>query len=209
MPADRDDTFTEQRPDRRRVCPRIRRMSRTSRGKTRRRLLRFAAAVMGLPPASAQRKKQRKESLSAFVPLLEPAWFSAADFPRPWSAFPFPARCPVLGSAEPPPREIRLQGVVLRLPDSGSEASFKAYCLTCPHEICQVNLTTETKGVELATERLPKNPLFVCPCHFSAFDPLADGGRLAGPTHRGLYRFRLEARGGSVAILEIERAALV
>ncbi len=177
-----------------------------ARGNTRRWLLRFAAAVMGLVrPAAAQ----RKESLPAFVPLLEPLRFAAADFPRPWTAVPFTARCAAPGNPERPAREVLLKGVVLRLPASGGGADFQAYCLTCPHEICQVDFTTETKGVELAPERLPRHPLFVCPCHFSAFDPLADGGRLAGPAHRGLYRFGLETRGGAVVVREIERAALV
>ena len=178
-----------------------------ARGNTRRWLLRFSAAVMGLVrPASSQRKKPP----SAFVPLLEPLRFPTADFPQPWSAAPFTARCLAPGSAARPAREIRLQGIVLRLPDSGGNgASFRAYCLTCPHEICQVNFTTETTGVEPAPERIPPHPLFVCPCHFSAFDPLADGERLAGPAHRGLYRFKIETRGGAVAVLRIERAALV
>ncbi len=167
--------------------------------------MRFSAAVMGLVrPASPQQKK----SPAAFVPLAAPLRFAAADFPRPWTAVPFTARCPV-PAAERPAREILLKGVVLRVPASGGGAGYKAYCLTCPHEICQVDLRQETKGVELAPERLPRHPLFVCPCHFSAFDPLADGGRLAGPAHRGLYRFKLEARGGAVTVFAIERAALV
>ena len=174
------------------------------RAHTRRWLLRFSAAAAGVfRPAAAQ----RQESRPAFVPLSAPVRISAADLPRLWSAVPFTARCAAPARTA---REILLKGIALRVPDSGGGASFKAYCLTCPHEICQVGLTTETRGVEAPPERpLPQTPLFICPCHFSAFDPLADGARLAGPTHRGLYRFRLETRGGAVIVSEIERAALV
>lgn len=171
---------------------------------TRRWLLRFSAAIAGFFRLAAG---QQREGRAAFVALSAPVRIPATDLSRPWSAVPFTARC---AAAAGHPREILLKGAALRVPDSGGGASFKAYCLTCPHEICQVSLTTETRGVETPSERpLPQTPLFVCPCHFSAFDPLADGARLAGPTHRGLYRFRLEARGGAVVVSEIERAALV
>jgi Rieske Fe-S protein len=88
-------------------------------------------------------------------------------------------------------------------------ASFEAFSVLCPHEICEVERVADA-GV-LAQHRsvdLPARPLLVCPCHFSVFDPEARGEALTGPAPRPLYRFGFEIRGDRARIDRVE-AALV
>ncbi len=133
-----------------------------------------------------------------------------SDLTRTWSPVEFTARGEKEAKPPHPAGETLLKGVLLRLPRSGGDGTHvKSFCLTCPHEICQVELTEKTQGVEVESGRMPEHPVFVCSCHFSAFNPLADGARIAGPSHRGLYRFKLEVRGKHVEVNEVERAALV
>ena len=51
------------------------------------------------------------------------------------------------------------------------------------------------------------HPVLTCPCHFSAYDPLRDGRRLAGPARRGAYRFRLRIDSEIVVITAVEEDA--
>ena len=169
-------------------------------------LLRCLGAL-GLHVASAA---QDQRSLSPFVKLKEPVLLPLDKVTKPWRTVGFTARCSVPARPQRPSAEVRLKGVLLRLPrPSGDETVLRSYCLTCPHEICQVDLTEEIEAVRVEKGRIPQHPVFVCPCHFSAFDPLSDGARIAGPAHRGLYRFGLEVRGAQIAVHKVEQAALV
>ncbi len=169
-------------------------------------LLRCLGAL-GLHVASTA---QDQRSVSAFVKLKEPVLLPLDKVAEPWRPVGFIARCSVPARPQRPSAEVRLKGVLLRLPrPSGDATVLRSYCLTCPHEICQVDLTEETKAVRVDNGRIPQHPVFVCSCHFSAFDPLSDGARIAGPAHRGLYRFGLEVRGAQIAVYEVEQAALV
>lgn len=49
--------------------------------------------------------------------------------------------------------------------------------------------------------------MFLCPCHFSVFDPAADGQRLAGPAARGLYRFAVSVSRSEATVTAVETAA--
>lgn len=106
-----------------------------------------------------------------------------------WRPAPFSARASKLNGAA-----ATLQGILLRTP-----AGLRAFCLHCPHELCFLNLTEDERS---------GHPLLVCPCHFSTFDPVANGARLSGPAERGAYLFRLEVSGNRVHIREVEEQAL-
>ncbi len=84
-----------------------------------------------------------------------------------------------------------------------------AFCLSCPHELCDVVLKEDT-GLFPCPEGAKKreHPLFVCPCHFSVFDPVANGAHLTGPAGQALFRFRLRLSSRRVAIDAVEKAAL-
>lgn len=104
--------------------------------------------------------------------------------------------------------DLLLKGVLVRtqLADDPADG-LVAFCLACPHEICYVGLVEDSSAVELDVQG-PDHPLFVCPCHFSAFDPCAEGERLGGPTPRGLFRFRVELAEMNVRIAQVEEAVL-
>lgn len=172
---------------------------------SRRRLLASCLAALGLSPRWSGRSPRRQDRFrrltqSVSVPLTEvaalwhPAWFDA------W--------LPVDDSGAGDGREILLKGVLLRLPSGEGESGLHAFCLTCPHEICFVDYVEDTDWVPLNQHPKPDHPLLVCPCHTSVFDPMARGDRLAGPAPRGLFRFRLELTGDSVAITAVEEAVL-
>ncbi len=127
---------------------------------------------------------------------------------EPWRPVPFQAFFPAPDPSADPP-EVLLKGILLRLPQSeGSGTELKAFCLNCPHEGCFVNLTEDTELEHVAPGVKSDHPLMVCPCHYSVFDPLADGARVFGPADRGLYRFRLQTGPQKVEIVEVEGEAL-
>jgi Rieske Fe-S protein len=133
------------------------------------------------------------------------------DLARPWAAARFRAFCRLPDPAPDAPPDRLLRGLALRLPArSGVPSRLEAFCLTCTHEICEVELRDESAGVRLddGSAVAHDGPLFVCPCHFSAFDPLRAGERRAGPAPRGLYRFRSWVAGERLEIVAVEAAAL-
>ena len=138
--------------------------------------------------------------------LKSPVTVPLREVAEPWRPVPFDARASSLGPAG---RDLLLRGVLLRTGEATGPASgLKALCLTCPHEICYVNFVEDTKAVRVEEAVKPDHPLFVCPCHFSVFDPVADGARLAGPSGRGLFRFRLQVDRDTVQIGQVEEDLL-
>ena len=126
-----------------------------------------------------------------------------------WRPFPFKALCSAPASPGEAATDTLLKGILLRLPPKTRDHSeLKAFCLHCPHELCFVNFTEDTETVRLPPAIEIDHPLLVCPCHFSVFNPLADGNRITGPADRGLYRFRLEVRRTEVEIVEVEEGVL-
>ena len=109
-------------------------------------LLRCLAAL-GLHVASTA---QDQRSVSAFVKLKEPVLLPLDKVAEPWRPVGFTARCSVPARPQRPSAEVRLKGALLRLPrPSGDGTVLRSYCLTCPHEICQVDLTEETEAVRV------------------------------------------------------------
>ena len=166
--------------------------------------------ALGVTPAPAS---FCSSSLSArdrnYRKLKTPVRLPRRAFGKLWRLVPFTARCEV--SRGDPSSEILLESIALRLPgEQGEKPKITAFCLICPHEICNVKWETEPRPFPPGESKSVRadSPLFVCPCHFSVFDPQADGGRLAGPATRGLYRYRIEIGKQNVKILAVEEAAL-
>ena len=158
----------------------------------------WAHPLRGSRAAAAPGVSYRRLERAVVIPLRH--------LVKPWKPFSFKAWS-TRPSGETP--DVLLNGIVLRLPDDDSpKPSLEAFCTTCPHEICQVDLVDETTHVRTAPAAKPEHPLLVCPCHFSVFDPAAAGAVLAGPAHRGLYRFEQEIAHDHVRIVAIEEAAL-
>lgn len=171
----------------------------------RRRMIAACLGALGLvrrPPALWGALVSRYRKLSRPVTV---AWREVASV---WQPVWFDARVRAPKPSASGSSELLLKGVLLRIPDPRGATRLKAFCLTCPHELCQVGYVREPGQVRLDPAERPEHPLLVCPCHFSIFDPAEDGARLAGPTPRGLYRFRLKAGSRKITITEVEEDAL-
>ena len=143
-------------------------------------------------------------------PLREPVSVPLLNVSAPWQIATFKA-----WTTRPPshssdtPQEALVKGILVRLPPANEDQpALAAFCTTCPHEICDVDFVRDTSHVRTESATKPDHPLLVCPCHFSVFDPASQGRPIAGPTHRGLYRFDHRVLPDRVDILAIEQAAL-
>ncbi|MCZ6616949.1 MAG: Rieske 2Fe-2S domain-containing protein [Gammaproteobacteria bacterium] len=103
----------------------------------------------------------------------------------------------------------RLQGVLLKTGvDVAGCGDLRALCTICPHEVCAVEFVEDSNGFRNVSDVVTGQPLFVCPCHFSVFDPMADGAVIGGPAHRGLYAFAFELSDNEIRITGIEAGVL-
>ncbi len=126
---------------------------------------------------------------------------------EPWQTIAFDAFCCTVDADNQ--ARVLLKGLLLRLPAQATRTPrFAAFCLLCPHEICHVDLQHQTDHLATQLPRKPPHPLFVCPCHFSVFDPLAEGAVLAGPAGRGLFRFELAVGEDEVSVVAVEEGVL-
>lgn len=142
-----------------------------------------------------------------YHPLNAPIRIPLDKIATPWTVAPFTAEASAPGVGGPG-RRVLISGVLFRRTVRDNRPALSALCLTCPHEQCQVDLITDAARLA-AIKSAPGNPVFECGCHASVFDALDDGAALAGPTPRGLYRFRVRVAAAGVAeIDQIEEAAL-
>ena len=156
--------------------------------------------------------------------LRSPIVLPLKEIADPWRALRFDARVP---RRDPTGGDVLLEGILLRTPDPPNSPDHanaadppnspdpadgpgvvKAFCLLCPHEICNVEYVTNAAQVRLESGATPEHPLLVCPCHFSVFDPLSDGARISGPAYRGLYRFTVAIKHDTVEIAQVEEEVL-
>jgi Rieske Fe-S protein len=149
-----------------------------------------------------------------YQPLARPVAVPLANLATPGRAFPFVAEGVTLASAAIPNQPIRITGMVVRTAAGDDQPErFKAVCVKCPHEGCDVDFVAEPSRLppEIVNEigHRVTEPVYVCPCHFSTFK--ADAGeRLAGPAARGLYRFRVTGVNATfVEIAEVEEDVLL
>jgi ubiquinol-cytochrome c reductase iron-sulfur subunit len=70
-----------------------------------------------------------------------------------------------------------------------------AFSKICPHAGCAINLYR----YPLFAARSP-GPAFVCPCHYSTFDPRTGGNRIFGPAGRALPQLPLALDSGGLLI---------
>ena len=149
-----------------------------------------------------------------FRPLARPVVVPLQDLAAPWRSRQFVAEGVTLSSAATPNQPIRVTGMVVRTAQEGDRPDrFAAVCLRCPHEGCDVDFVADPKTLppEVQNEigQPFANQVYVCPCHNSTFKA-EDGGRLAGPAPRGLYRFRVtNVSAAAVEIAEVEEDVLI
>jgi Rieske Fe-S protein len=170
----------------------------------------FAVIYLGL---SRGLGSQGTNSLR-FRPLARPVVIPVTELSTPWRARPFVADAVTLPSASKPNEAIRISGLIVRT-KSGAAApdAFSAVSVECPHEHCDVDFMADASRLpaEVVQEigRPVTGAVYLCPCHNSTFN-VEDGGRLAGPAPRGLYRFRVTAvSDAAVEIGEVEEDVLI
>lgn len=153
-----------------------------------------------------------------FHPLARPVRVPLEDLARPWRARQFVADGVTLSSAARPNEPIRVSGMIVRTGDADHRPDrFAAVCSRCPHEGCEVDFVADPNqlpqelkdDVTRETGQPVERSVYVCPCHNSTFNT-EDGGRLAGPAPRGLYRFRVtNVSDVAVEIGEVEEDVLL
>jgi len=155
---------------------------------------------------------QRPRALR-YHPLARPVLIPLEDLANPGRARQFVADAVTLASAATPNQPIRIAGMVVRTAAGDNQPErFKAVCVRCPHELCDVDFVADPAKLppEVVQEigHAVNEPVYVCPCHNSTFRD--DGERLAGPAPRGLYSFRVTGVSASaVEITEVEEDLLI
>ncbi|HEX9810210.1 MAG TPA: Rieske 2Fe-2S domain-containing protein [Alphaproteobacteria bacterium] len=105
-------------------------------------------------------------------------------------------------------------GYLIRLPKetpghAETRDGLYAVSRVCPHEGCRFHLFRPGEeipfGLPDGVPRSIPNPLLVCPCHRSAFDPAHAGRVMGGPAPRPPYRFEFRIEDGVAVILALER----
>jgi Rieske Fe-S protein len=180
-----------------------------ARGLTRRAFL--AAATM--LATVGRRLRAQVVDYTRYQPLVRPVQVPLEDLATPAKAFPFSADGMTLPTAAEPNQPVRFNGMIVRMSASDNSADrFKAVCLKCPHEGCDVDFIGDPSRVPSeVTDAIGKvhEALYICPCHNSTFK-IDDGSKLFGPAPRGLYRFHVTGvNATAVEIGEIEEDALL
>ncbi len=148
-----------------------------------------------------------------YASLTRPVRVPLASLATPGRARRFLAQGVSPPSAAIPGEPVRVNGMVARV-GAGDDTidRFKAVCVVCPHEQCDVDFVDDPGQLDpLVIEEIGKvtDPVYLCPCHNSTFT-MAEGARLGGPAPRGLYRFRVTAVTDThVEIGEVEEDVLL
>jgi Rieske Fe-S protein len=146
-----------------------------------------------------------------YSPLTRPVRLPLDALTIPWQPVPFTAETVSPRAAATPGQRVLLSGMLFRKTAGDDRLErFSALCLTCPHEQCLVDFITDRARLVKMKGAGATDPLFECGCHFSVFDALADGERVAGPTARGLYRFRMNLGADAAIVVDaIEEEAML
>lgn len=151
---------------------------------------------------------------TVYRPLARPVVIPLDDLVTTSLAQPFVAEGVTLSSAAQPNQPIRISGMVVRTATGNNAADkFRAVCVKCPHEGCDVDFISDPKKLPPEiTDQIGhpvREPVYVCPCHNSTFT-IDEGERLAGPAPRGLYRFKVtNITAAAVEIGEVEEDVLL
>lgn len=166
----------------------------------------------GLMLAIASRARgvwAQTEPTPRFSPLSRPVRVPLTALVNPGCPVPFVAEGKGLpGTPYASGQAIHLRGMVLRT-SVGDDAPkrFRAVCVVCPHEGCEVDFLATPKDLPEIVAAKVKGPIYLCPCHSSVFK-MDDGSYLDGPAPRGLFLFRVTAvADNSVEIAEVEEEA--
>lgn len=100
--------------------------------------------------------------------------------------------------------------VLLELPAASpsslttQDRHFAAYSRLCPHQGCPVHLIADPELLALSYNYRSESPMLGCPCHFSVFDPQAEGASVFGRALYPLPRVQLTERNGVLYAVGLE-----
>lgn len=99
-------------------------------------------------------------------------------------------------------------GVAVRVPAAaGQPDDIYAVCRLCPHEACTFGYETNYLLVGRIVGKELANPVFLCRCHMSVYDPARGGEVVNGPAKRPPWRFEIRARDEEIEIVGLEDGA--
>ena len=175
----------------------------------RRTFLGLLLALVGL----TRRVWAQRPRLLRYLPLTRPVVVPLANLETPGRVRRFVAQGTSPPTAANPDQPVRVNGMVVRTSaGDNSPDRFKAVCVVCPHEQCDVDFVADPSELDplvVAEIGQVEDPVYLCPCHNSTFT-VDSGARLGGPAPRGLYRFRVTAvTDTAVQIGEVEEDVLL
>ena len=147
-----------------------------------------------------------------YRPLTRPVLVPLASLATRGRARRFVAQGVSPQSAATPGEHVQINGMVARVAAGAAAACFKAVCVVCPHEQCDVDFVADPGELDSSVVQEigdVGDPVYLCPCHNSTFT-MAGGERLGGPAPRGLYQFRVTGvTRAHVEIGEVEEDVLL
>ena len=114
--------------------------------------------------------------------LTRPGLVPLASLETPGRARRFVAQGVSPPSAATPGESVRVTGMVARVAAGDDAECFKAVCVVCPHEQCDVDFVADPAELDpTIVEEIGEvsDPVYLCPCHNSTFT-MAGGERLGG-----------------------------
>lgn len=79
-----------------------------------------------------------------------------------------------------------------------------AFSRLCTHQLCPVQLNSDTEAIAVAFNHRTDYPSLVCHCHLSVFDVMGAGEVVSGPARRALPRVELELRDNTIYAIGLE-----
>jgi Rieske Fe-S protein len=167
----------------------------------------LASGLMLLGIVRRSRGAQPTSAAVRYAPLTAPVRIPLEAVKTPWHPVAFKAESVAPPAGTTPARRVLLSGVLFRRVTGDERPQLSALCVTCTHEQCEVDFVAEPTKLP-RTDRVMMHPAFLCACHSSVFDAVDDGGWVAGPAPRGLFRFRTRLDADVVEIDGVEADAL-
>lgn len=81
---------------------------------------------------------------------------------------------------------------------------FIAFSSLCTHQLCPVQLNSDTEAIAVAFNHRTEHPSLVCHCHLSVFDVMGAGEVVSGPARKALPRVELELRNNTIYAIGLE-----
>src|SRR6266576_1549869 len=86
---------------------------------------------------------QLASATPGYYPLTHPVRIPLDTVSILWRPVPFVAEAVLPQTSSTPGRRVLVKGVLYRKESGADSSALSALCVTCPHELCEVNLVTD------------------------------------------------------------------